>query len=158
VFGIGAGVAYPAAKAGLLGLARNLALLGAPLDIKVNALMPVAYTRLTAMIPDAALRDVLQRRFQPALVAPVAAWLVHQDVSCSGEIFTAGGGRLARVVLGVGPGYYSESLSLEQVRDHFAQAMNDAPLQIPADSMQEVALYGWTGAVPPRLGGGQASA
>jgi NAD(P)-dependent dehydrogenase (short-subunit alcohol dehydrogenase family) len=152
VFGVGAGVAYPAAKAGLIGLARNLALVGARWDIKVNALMPVAYTRLTALIPDATFRSFLQRRFDPALVAPVAAWLVHRDVPCSGEVFTAGGGRLARVVLGVGPGYQSEKLTLEQVRDHFTEALRSAPLELPSDSMQEVALYGWTDPTPPRMG------
>ena len=44
---------YPAAKAGLIGLSRSLAREGSAFGIKVNAIMPLAYTRMAAGVPNA---------------------------------------------------------------------------------------------------------
>ena len=141
VFGTGGPVTYPTAKAAMLGLTRNLALEGRRDGIKVNAIMPVAYTRLTAMLRDRALVDELEREFAPVRVAPLAAWLVHEDAPCSGEIFTVGGGRFARVFLGVTRGV-SAADTLEGVRDGFARALETGGHSIPAHSGEELALFG----------------
>jgi NAD(P)-dependent dehydrogenase (short-subunit alcohol dehydrogenase family) len=141
VFGTGGAVTYPTAKAAMIGLTRNLALEGRRAGIKVNAIMPVAHTRLTAMLPDRPLVDWLERNFAPARVAPLAAWLVHEDVPCSGEIFSVGGGRFARVFLGVTRGLTESELTLEAVRDGFARALDAADHVIPVDSSDELALF-----------------
>jgi NAD(P)-dependent dehydrogenase (short-subunit alcohol dehydrogenase family) len=142
VFGTGGPVTYPAAKAALIGLTRNLALEGRRSGIRVNAIMPVAYTRLTAMLRDRELVDCLERDFPPSRVAPLAAWLVHEDVPCSGEVFSVGGGRFARVFLGVTPGVSASDLTLEAVRDGFARAQAIEGWTIPARSSAELALFG----------------
>ena len=79
---------YPAAKAGLLGLTRSLAREGAALGIKVNAIMPLAYTRMAAGVPNKEIRDWMSATFPAHRVAPLVAWLSHEDVPVSGDIFT----------------------------------------------------------------------
>ncbi|MFI1386106.1 SDR family NAD(P)-dependent oxidoreductase [Embleya sp. NPDC020886] len=98
---------YISAKAGVLGLTRALAQDGAAHDIKVNAIMPTAYTRLTAEIPDDGLRGLLEHFFKAEYVAPFVAVLADENAPCTGETFTVGAGRAARVFLGVAPGYLS---------------------------------------------------
>ena len=40
----------------------------------------------------------------PALVAPMVAYLSHDSCDVSGEVFVAGAGRFARLFVGVTPG------------------------------------------------------
>jgi len=140
VLGTPGSVTYPTAKAALIGLTRNLALQGRALGIKVNAIMPVAHTRLTAMLPDRPLVEWLRQNFGPERVAPVAAWLVHEDAPCSGEIISAGGGRFARVFFGVTRGV-SEAATPEAVREEFARALEPADHVIPGNTSEELALF-----------------
>jgi NAD(P)-dependent dehydrogenase (short-subunit alcohol dehydrogenase family) len=48
IFGLPGTAVYWTAKGAVFGLTRALAAEGAELGIKVNAIMPLAYTRLTA--------------------------------------------------------------------------------------------------------------
>ena len=117
---------YGAAKMGLVGLTRVLAQEGAKYNIKVNALAPVARTRMTEEI-----LGPLADRVTPALVAPIVAWLVHEDCPVTGEIYSAAGGRIARMFIGLTPGYYNPALTLEDVRDHFEQIRNEDGYIVP---------------------------
>src|SRR3954466_425228 len=101
---------YGAAKMGLVGFTRVLSAEGAKYNIKANALAPVARTRMTEE-----LLGPMAERLDPALVSPIAAWLVHEDCPVSGEIYSAAGGRIARFFIGLTQGYYNEKLSLEDV-------------------------------------------
>jgi len=78
---------YAAAKLGLAGLARTLALEGARYDIRVNTIAPTATTRMTQDI----FPPELLARFEPGLVAPTALFLVS-DAAPTGIIAAAGGG------------------------------------------------------------------
>jgi NAD(P)-dependent dehydrogenase (short-subunit alcohol dehydrogenase family) len=69
----------PAAKGAVLGLTKALAADGAAYGIKVNAVMPVGYTRMAAAFPDDDLRAMLEKHFSVDQVTPVAAWLVPVD-------------------------------------------------------------------------------
>jgi NAD(P)-dependent dehydrogenase (short-subunit alcohol dehydrogenase family) len=105
---------YGAAKTGLIGFTRVLAPEGADHNIKVNAIAPIAYTRMLAHSFDTAgrqddapaqavLDDLVGQYLQkldPVLVAPVAAFLAHQDCPVSGQICTVGAGRVARFFIG----------------------------------------------------------
>lgn len=142
-FGIGSGLSYPAAKGAVLGMSRAMAA-GARnkgYDIKVNSIMPVARSRLSsAMGEDVAL--TMERIFPPSAVAPVVAFLAHEDVPCSGETFTVGGGRYARVFFGVADGYRgSLNLTAEEVRDHFDEAVDTSNFVVPVDSCDEASLF-----------------
>jgi NAD(P)-dependent dehydrogenase (short-subunit alcohol dehydrogenase family) len=107
---------YPTAKAGLIGLTRSLACEGASLGIRVNAIMPLAYTRMAAGVPNAEIRSWMERTFPPHKVAPLVAWLCHECVPVSGEIFSVGGGRAARVTTNVYPGLKEDEPTPESIR------------------------------------------
>jgi NAD(P)-dependent dehydrogenase (short-subunit alcohol dehydrogenase family) len=124
VFGEGESrIAYPTAKAALIGMTRNLGLAGQAHGIAVNALMPFAFTQRTEGLKEPLLSWV-RGNFQPAKVAPLAVFLVHEEVPCSGEVFSAGGGRFARVFLAETAGVRGDPLTLELVRSQFADAMD----------------------------------
>ena len=125
---------YGAAKMGLVGLTRVLAAEGAKYNIKVNALAPVARTRMTEE-----LLGPLADKLDPKLVSPIVAWLVHEDCPVSGEIYSAAGGRIARFFVGLTEGYYNPELSLEDVRDHFDQIRNEEGYIVPSGPADEFA-------------------
>ena len=147
VFGTPGSASYPSAKGRMIGLTRSLATEGAAHGIKANAVMPVAYTRMTAMIPDDEFRDFLELHYSPERVAPLVTWLCHEELPCTGQIFTAGGGRVARVFMGVTPGFKAEDLTPEALRDHFDEVLDPTGHAIPDSAMEEVALFfrqaGW---------------
>lgn len=146
---------YGAAKTGLMGFTRVLAVEGADHDIKVNAIAPIAYTRMmthsiegAAPPEDAAAQAVLNdlmgqylQKLDPALAAPVVAFLTHRDCPVSGEIYTVGAGHVARFFVGRTKGFYSPALSVEDVRDHLQEIRDEAGYTVPggpADEMSEL--------------------
>ena len=124
---------YGAAKMGLVGLTRVLAAEGAKANIKVNALAPIARTRMTEE-----LLGGLAEKLDPKLVSPIVAWLVHEDCPVTGEIYSAAGGRIARFFIGLTEGYYNPELTLEDVRDHFAEIRNEEGYIVPAGPGDEL--------------------
>ncbi len=135
VFGLSGTFAYITAKAAIFGLTRALALDGRDIGVRVNAIMPVAYSRLTAQSPDFA--AILARSFPPERVAPLVAALASAAVPCSGETFIVGGGRTARVALATVPGLVGAD-TVDDVLDRFAEAMDSSELVVPADAMAEL--------------------
>jgi len=123
---------YGAAKMGLVGLTRVLAQEGAKYNIKANAIAPVAGTRMTEE-----LLGPLAEKLDPALVSPIAAWLVHEDCPVTGEVYSAAGGRIARFFIGLTPGYYNPKLTLEDVRDHFAEIRDEEGYIVPTGLADE---------------------
>ena len=98
-FGGAGTAAYAAAKSSMIGLTRSLAAEGRRSGIAVNAIMPAAWTRLTQLLPTGALTSLLDERFPPEAVAAFVVWLCHAGTAVTGELFSVGGGRAARVVL-----------------------------------------------------------
>ena len=124
---------YGAAKMGLVGLTRVLAAEGAKANIKVNALAPIARTRMTEELLGA-----LADKLDPKLVSPMVAWLVHEDCPVTGEIYSAAGGRIARMFIGLTEGYYNPELTVENVRDHFEQIRSEEGYIVPAGPGDEL--------------------
>jgi NAD(P)-dependent dehydrogenase (short-subunit alcohol dehydrogenase family) len=104
---------YAAAKMGLVGLTRVLAIEGAKYNIKTNAIAPVAFTRMTADIMPG-----LDEKLNPELVSPVVVFLAHEDCPVSGEVFSVGGGVVSRFFIGLTQGYVNPKLTVEDVRDN----------------------------------------
>jgi NAD(P)-dependent dehydrogenase (short-subunit alcohol dehydrogenase family) len=146
---------YGAAKTGLIGFTRVLAAEGSKDNIKVNAVAPIAFTRMLthsidgAAQPDdpsaqAILDDLVGRylrKLDPALVAPVAAYLTHADCPVSGEIYTVGAGHVARFFIGRTRGFHSPTLTVEDVRDHLDEIRDESGYTVPngpADEMGEL--------------------
>jgi NAD(P)-dependent dehydrogenase (short-subunit alcohol dehydrogenase family) len=130
VFGLPNNTSYATAKAAVIGLTRSLAVAGAGHDVKVNLIAPAAMTRMAGSgsgSPDMA----------PQLVAPMAAYLAHEDCPVSGEMYSAGAGRFARVFIAETPGYVhpGTEVRVEDVAEHW-QAINDETgYSVPADLM-----------------------
>lgn len=125
---------YGAAKMGLVGFTRVLAAEGARYNIKVNAIAPLARTRMTEEVLGEAVA-----RLDPGYVAPVVGWLAHEDVPVTGEVFSVGGGRVARFFIGMTHGYYNPHLSVEEVRDHFAEIRDESGYSVPSGPNDEFA-------------------
>ncbi|MEM9608212.1 MAG: SDR family oxidoreductase [Actinomycetota bacterium] len=125
---------YGAAKMGLVGLTRVMAAEGAKYNIRANALAPVARTRMTEDI-----LGPLADKLDPSTVAPVVAWLVHEDCPVTGEIYSVGGGRVARFFIGMTTGIYSDELTVEEVRDRFEEIRDPDGYTIPSGPADEFA-------------------
>lgn len=78
---------YGAAKLGVVGMMNTLKAEGAKYDIRVNALAPIAHTRMTEDILPEEAKDLLD----PADVTPGVLFLVSKDAP-SGVILAAGAG------------------------------------------------------------------
>jgi NAD(P)-dependent dehydrogenase (short-subunit alcohol dehydrogenase family) len=108
---------YGAAKMAVNGLINVLRHEGAKYNIRLNAISPSAYTRMTETLlpPDMA------PWMKPELVSPMVAWLCHEDCDQNGEIFAATAGGYARVQYFVSEGAQfdpAEPVSVEMIRDN----------------------------------------
>jgi NAD(P)-dependent dehydrogenase (short-subunit alcohol dehydrogenase family) len=125
VFGAHGSGDYAAAKGAVFSLSRNLAQDHRDTNIKINAIMPIAYTRMTAAIPHEPTVEWLEKWFGPEKVSPFVAYLCHESVPCTGETFTVGGGRAAHVIFAHTRGYFDLDATPESFRDHFDDVMAD---------------------------------
>ncbi|MGH6951626.1 MAG: SDR family NAD(P)-dependent oxidoreductase [Vitreimonas sp.] len=107
---------YGAAKLALVGLMNALKLEGAKSDIRVNAVSPVAATRMT----DALMPPEMLAKLAPEHVTPGVVYLASQEAP-NGAILTAGAGvfSLAKMVETEGA-YLGPRSSAEAVRDQWA--------------------------------------
>jgi NAD(P)-dependent dehydrogenase (short-subunit alcohol dehydrogenase family) len=121
---------YSLCKGALMGLTRSLALDGRSHGIHVNAISPAGFTRMvtrTARSEDDELVERLRRAMPPELLAPAAAWLVHEECEVTGMYFAAFGPMMARVVMHQTRGFRcdAENYTLEAVRDHFGEVLSE---------------------------------
>jgi NAD(P)-dependent dehydrogenase (short-subunit alcohol dehydrogenase family) len=108
---------YGAAKLGLVGLMNTLKLEGQKNDIRINAISPVAATRMTEDLMPAEVLD----RLKPSTVAPGVIYLASQQAP-TGAILTAGAGvfALARIVESQGAAL-GDAPRAEDVRDAWGE-------------------------------------
>jgi NAD(P)-dependent dehydrogenase (short-subunit alcohol dehydrogenase family) len=135
VFGNFGQTNYGAAKMGLVGFTRVLAVEGAKNNIKANAIAPVARTRMTEELLGAA-----ADKLDPKFVTPVVTYLAHEDCPVTGEVYSVGGGRVARVFIGVTEGIVDHELSAETVRDQFDRIRDEDGYSVPANLNEEMGL------------------
>lgn len=130
---------YGAAKGAVFGLTRNLATEGPAHGIRVNAIAPRAYTRLSAAHTDrlAAERSIpkemmdrINASMTPDLVAPAAAFLAHESCPLNGEILQAGLGGVARIAVLCSEGISKPGLTPEDIADNIDTIMDMAGGQV----------------------------
>jgi 3-hydroxy-3-methylglutaryl CoA synthase/NAD(P)-dependent dehydrogenase (short-subunit alcohol dehydrogenase family) len=114
---------YGAAKMGLVGLMKSLSQPGLSSGIAVNAVAPLAASRLTqGILPE----DVLQS-MKPELVAPMVLYLCSSHCQETGQVFNCGLGGFSRAEWILGQGLdtagFAGSPSPEDILQHW-QAMD----------------------------------
>jgi NAD(P)-dependent dehydrogenase (short-subunit alcohol dehydrogenase family) len=118
---------YAAAKAGMIGLSNVAALEGAADGVTCNVIVPAAVTRMAEGIDTSAYPPM-----GPEFVAPVVAWLAHENCSVTGEVFIALAGRVARAVIAESPGVQRPAWNVADVGAHLDAIRNiEAPLIFP---------------------------
>jgi NAD(P)-dependent dehydrogenase (short-subunit alcohol dehydrogenase family) len=142
MLGLPTNSSYATAKAGVIGLARSLTTAGAPHDIKVNLIAPAAMTRMAGGGSD-------DPHMAPELVAPMAAFLAHESCPVSGEIYTAGFGRFARLFIASTVGYVHPGPppTMEDVARNWETINEEAGYYVPAHLMGWSATF--TAHLPP---------
>ncbi len=131
MFGLPNNTSYATAKGGVVGLTRSLATAGAKHGIKVNAIAPAAWTRMAGGPADAE----MEARMSPHLVAPMAAFLAHEDCPVSGETYAAGAGRFARIFIASTEGYVhpTPEPNIEDVAESWQTINDETGYYVPAD-------------------------
>jgi NAD(P)-dependent dehydrogenase (short-subunit alcohol dehydrogenase family) len=138
VFGLPNNTSYAAAKGAVIGLARSLATAGRRRGIKVNCIAPAAFTRMAGgpgSQEEPAGEDPRAAQMAPGLVAPLVGLLAHESCPVTGEIYVAGAGRFARLVVATTEGYVHPGgdPSIEDVVAHWDAINDDSSLTVPAD-------------------------
>lgn len=132
---------YPAAKGGVVSLTRCLAITGARRGIKVNAIMPMAYTPMSAQLPSDEIRGWMERTFPADAVAPTAALLCHEEAPCTGEILSVGAGRTARITYVAVPGFRADDPTIESLRDNWSRVIDGEGMVLADSGAADAGLF-----------------
>jgi NAD(P)-dependent dehydrogenase (short-subunit alcohol dehydrogenase family) len=127
---------YAAAKSGVVGLTRVLAQEGAEHGIRVNAIAPVARSQMAGDV-----YGRLDEKVPTELVSAVVLALAHPSCTVSGEVISAGGGRMSRIVVAATEGYFSPDLDDDEAFAHLTDvAAQEAVVSVPDCAMTEIDL------------------
>ncbi len=122
---------YGAAKAGIAGFSRCLAIEGKKYDIRVFVLAPVALTRLTEDLGGFD-NEEMKARMDPAAVSPLVTYLAS-DLSkgISGKTFFCGGGRIAEMKVVTNKGVTKSDASELWTPQEIAEHMKGGEILLP---------------------------
>ena len=129
---------YGAAKMGLVGLMHVLAVEGAKYNIRSNAIAPTARTRMTED-----LLGPLAPLLEPETVTPLVVYLSSEGCEVNHEIFSVGGGRYARIFVGLAPGWVADrgaTVSAEDIAHHLGAIRDPQGYVIPENITDELRI------------------
>jgi len=145
LFGQPASAHYAAAKAGLTGLTNVIAVEGAEHGILANTVLPFGVSRMVTetLGDDASLveESAFLRAIRPELVVPVVVFLASSACAVSHHNYSAGAGRFARVFVGLGRGWLSETdrqPTAEDIAANFSDISAVEPFTVPTSIFDEV--------------------
>jgi NAD(P)-dependent dehydrogenase (short-subunit alcohol dehydrogenase family) len=129
---------YGAAKLALVGFMNSLKLEGQKNNVHVNAIAPVAATRMTENIIPAQFAE----RLKPDCVTPGVVYLCSEEAP-TGAILTAGGGAFALARLYETEGVYlgEGGLSVEEVRDNWAKIADETGQRAYVNGGEQTAKF-----------------
>jgi len=136
---------YAAAKMGLVGLMKTLALEGARHNIRVNCLAPSAATRMTDDIMPG---EILQR-LRPEVVSPAIVALSADDAP-TGAVLCAGGGSFERAYVTLTRGIFVDPASdaAETVLDNMELLSAREGEMVPSHGPEQAQWEASRGAAP----------
>ncbi len=151
-------VHYATAKLGVAGFTRALAQEAEGTGITVNAVAPMAVTRMnrdaffggvTAQGDD--WRGDIAQGITPigpaAAVSPTVLWLAHRSTMINGEIYSSSSGKVARVAFVIGEGYFDPNHGPEDLQDNIDVVRSIAKPFEPRNTLDELDL------IPPLFRG-----
>ena len=133
---------YAAVKGGVIGFMRVLAIDGAESGVTANAVMPIGYSAGAARNPNETVRAWMERAFPASLAAPPVAWFCHGSCTITGEVVTAGGGRVARMAVTTTPGLQmGHDLTIEALADRWTEVLDVDRARAVSNSRADMALF-----------------
>lgn len=134
---------YAAAKLGIIGLTRSIALDMSRFNVRANAIAPFAWTRLTATIPEGETdaqkaRVENLKKMKAEQIAPLAVFLASdQAKDITGQVFAVRGGEIVLFSLPrpVRHIHHADGWTAEDIAAVLPGALktNFVPLQVSAD-------------------------
>jgi NAD(P)-dependent dehydrogenase (short-subunit alcohol dehydrogenase family) len=128
---------YGGAKLAVVGFMNALRLEGQKYNVLVNALAPVAGTRMTESL----MTPEMLARLDPAFVSPMVAYLCSEQCQRTGDIWSAGAGYFARIEYREAPGVRIEGRAptVEDVADNIDKIADLSTSKVFRTSSEEVA-------------------
>ena len=128
---------YGGAKLAVVGFMNALRLEGQKYNVLVNALAPVAGTRMTESL----MTPEMLARLDPAFVSPMVAYLCSEQCQRTGDIWSAGAGYFARIEYREAPGLRIEGRAptVEDVADNIDKIADLSTSKVFRTSSEEVA-------------------
>lgn len=136
---------YSSAKMGMFGLAQSIAMEGAKFNITCNCVSPFGATEMnSANFPDA-----LKTAIKTEYVAPIVAYLAHEDCQESGSLFEASAGSFKKVrwerSQGLNLDPRSEAVTLDAVAENWEKIIDFTESEHPANMGEALqGMYGRT--------------
>ena len=126
---------YSMAKLGLVGLMKTLAHEGQTKNVFVNAIAPMAGSRMTETV----MPKELVEQLKPEFVSPLVAWLCHDECEENGGLFEVGAGFMGKLRWERTKGtsfHLGRGFTVEDVREKWSQICDFASVTHPANNQE----------------------